>query len=86
MDVDRDCSVRSRDSPRCCYPLERDERAKRWISEVRKVDRFFFLKSKHGAVVGVFMLVGPKNGARLRKVAQAALQVQRSIRHWVTRS
>jgi glycosyltransferase involved in cell wall biosynthesis len=57
-----------------------DDIAKRWSDEVRKADPKFFLRSKHGAVLGTFLLVGPKNGRHLRSAARSALKAQRNVR------
>jgi len=52
----------------------RDETARAWVDRVRGADRRYFLRSQHGLVLGVFTLLGPANGRRLRRVAQRAVR------------
>lgn len=54
-----------------------DERAARWLAEVKKNDSKFYFKSKHGLVLGVFAIVGPSNGRKLRGLARSALRTAR---------
>ena len=54
------------------YYSGRDEIAGRWTHRVRAADPRFFLRGQHGLVLGVFTLVGPTWGRRLRRVVQAA--------------
>jgi glycosyltransferase involved in cell wall biosynthesis len=54
--------------------------AKRWLSKVREADPMFFLKSKHGAVLGVFVLVGPRGGRALRSFTGSIVRTTRSAR------
>ncbi len=56
-----------------------DERANRWLAVVRKHDSKFFLRSKHGFVLGVFVLVGPKNGRAIRAAARSLFRAARNV-------
>ena len=58
----------------------RDDTARAWVQRVRGADPRFFLRSQHGLVLGVFTLLGPANGRRLRRLAQQAVRASRHPR------
>ena len=51
------------------YYAERDETARRWTAEVRAGDRWYFARGVDGVALGLFALLGPRAGRRLRAAA-----------------
>lgn len=59
----------------------RDETARRWAALVRRAEPTYFVSGgTHGLVLGVFTLVGPRNGRALRSAAQRVVRAARSAR------
>lgn len=58
----------------------KDETARRWAALVRKAEPGYFLGGTHGLVLGVFTLVGPRNGRALRSAARSAVRATRRAR------
>jgi glycosyltransferase involved in cell wall biosynthesis len=58
----------------------RDELGRAWTVEARRADPWFFLRGKHGLVLGIFSVVGPRVGRVLRAAARRLVSSSREVR------
>jgi glycosyltransferase involved in cell wall biosynthesis len=62
----------------------RDDLGRKWTEEARRADPWYFLRGKHGLVLGVFSLVGPRAGRVLRAAARRLVSSSREVRMRLT--